>query len=65
MKSIPEGELSRNTTKNHHENTDANLTAHYFHEGDRHEETLMKIIRGGELSRNCVFRVSIIVRGNA
>jgi hypothetical protein len=54
MKSVPEGEFLRNTIlsrnnfitlssheipkKNRHENTDANLAEHYFHECDRHDE---------------------------
>ena len=37
----------------------------YFHEGGRHGLPVMKIIHGGELSRKCDFRVSIIVRVDA
>ena len=64
-KSIRDGELSRNTTKNRHENTDANLVATLFSWGWPSRWTLMKRICGGELSWKCDFRVSIIVRVDA
>jgi hypothetical protein len=51
--------------KNRHENVDANLAAMFFSWGWPSQWTLMKIIRGGELSRKCVFRESNTVRVDA
>jgi hypothetical protein len=65
MKSIRDGDLSRNTQKNRHENTDANLAITLFSWEWPSRWTLMKIIHGGKLSRKCVFRESISVRGDA
>ena len=56
IKSVHECDISQNTTKSHHENTDANLATCYVHEGGRHGLPIMKIIHGGELSRKCDFR---------
>jgi hypothetical protein len=52
-------------TKNRHENTDANLAITLFSWVWPSRWTLMKIIRDGKLSRKCVFRESISVRGDA
>jgi hypothetical protein len=51
--------------KNRHENTDANLAITLFSWVWPSWWTLMKIIHGGKLSRKCVFRESISVRGDA
>jgi hypothetical protein len=64
-KSVREGELSRNTTKNRHENTDANLVAILFSWEWLSRTPVTKRMRGGELSRKCVFRVSITASVNA
>ena len=64
-KPIREDELSRNTTKNHHENTDANLVATLFSWGWPSRTPATKRICGGELSWKCDFRVSIIVSVDA
>ena len=64
-KSIRDGELSRNTTKNCHENTEANLVATLFSWGWPSQTPATKRIRGGELSWKCDFRVSIIVSVDA
>jgi hypothetical protein len=59
-KSIREGELLRNTTKNRHENTDTNLMVTLFSWGWPLWTPAMKRISGGELSWNVIF-VSIIL----
>jgi hypothetical protein len=65
MKSFHEGDLSWNSTKYRHENTNANLVAALFSWGLPSRTPATKRICGGELSWKWDFHVSIIVRGDA
>jgi len=64
-KSVHDGDLSWNSTKYRHENTDANLVATLFSWGWPSWTPTTKRIHGGELSWKWDFRVSIIVRVDA
>jgi hypothetical protein len=64
-KSFRDGDLSRNSAKYCHENTDANLVATLFSWGWLSCTPTTKWIRGGELSWKWDFHESIIVRGDA